>query len=114
MMTENISTKPSKNTAAKALKDKTPKRKTAQLLLGEGVKQRDYLKNAMSVLKLSRQELADQLGVSVHTVHNWMMPESTEEFRHLSLMAFKFIEEILRSAGRSTNDGREKTRPLRE
>lgn len=50
----------------------------------------------MARLTLTREQLAERIGVAVKTVNKWMAPEGSEEFRSMPAMARKYIMDIIR------------------
>lgn len=57
--------------------------------------QREFLKQAMTLLAMTREGLAQRIGVSVKTVNKWMSPKESDEFRVMPTMARYYINDIL-------------------
>jgi transcriptional regulator with XRE-family HTH domain len=57
--------------------------------------QRDFLKQAMTQLGVTREGLSQRIGVSVKTVNKWMSPKDSNEFRVMPTMARYYVNDIL-------------------
>lgn len=57
--------------------------------------QREFLKQAMALLGVTREGLAQRIGVSVKTVNKWMSPKVSDEFRVMPTMAKYYVNDIL-------------------
>lgn len=57
--------------------------------------QREFLKQAMTSLDVTREGLAQRIGVSVKTVNKWMSPKESDEFRVMPTMARYYMNDIL-------------------
>jgi aspartate carbamoyltransferase catalytic subunit len=60
------------------------------------IAQQDYLREAMATLNMTRDELAERIGVSRRRLDNWLLPDDSKGFRPMEDMAWKFIAEILK------------------
>ncbi|HEP6430586.1 transcriptional regulator [Burkholderia arboris] len=58
--------------------------------------QQDFLRHAMDVLRMTREEFSERIGTKKRALDNWLLPSSSAEFRAMPDMAWKFIREILR------------------
>jgi transcriptional regulator with XRE-family HTH domain len=59
------------------------------------IAQQDFLRDAMAVLGLTREELAARIGVKLRRLDNWLLPSESKGYRPMEEMAWKFIQEIL-------------------
>ena len=57
--------------------------------------QQEYLRGAMTVLGMSREEFASRLGTSKRRLDNWLLPSESNGFREMDEVVWKFIREIL-------------------
>lgn len=57
--------------------------------------QQDFLRHAMDVLGMTREEFAERIGAKKRALDNWLLPSSSAEHRAMPDMAWKFIREIL-------------------
>lgn len=57
--------------------------------------QREFLKDAMVQLGMTREGLAQRIGVSVKTVNKWLSPEGSAEYRGLPPLARNYINDLL-------------------
>lgn len=57
--------------------------------------QQDFLRHAMSVLGMTREEFAERIGAKKRALDNWLLTSSSAEYRSMPDMAWKFIREIL-------------------
>ncbi|GAB3255427.1 aspartate carbamoyltransferase [Chitinimonas naiadis] len=64
--------------------------------------QQIVLRDAMRTLNLTRDALADRLGVSKRAMDSWLLPDDSNEHRSMPTVVERFIAEILRSAGSPT------------
>ena len=62
--------------------------------------QQKGLRAAQAVLKVTREELADLLGVSLPTLNSWLLPPTSKAFRPMSKTALLLLERILVDAKR--------------
>lgn len=57
--------------------------------------QQKFLRHAMAVLGMTREEFAERIGAKKRGLDNWLLPTESKEFRGMPEMAWKFIREIL-------------------
>ncbi|HEY9104560.1 aspartate carbamoyltransferase [Chitinimonas sp.] len=60
------------------------------------------LRDAMRTLNLTRDGLADRLGVSKRAMDSWLLPDDSNEHRSMPTVVERFIAEILHSGPKST------------
>lgn len=60
------------------------------------VAQQEFLRNAMTLLNMTRDEFADRIGTNRRRLDNWLLPSNSSGFREMDEMAWKFIREILK------------------
>ncbi len=78
--------------------DSKPKRK-----LKNESKQAKKIRAALALLDISKEQLAEQLGVSPHTLSNWLLPPGTSErFRPMSKTAELLLDRIVAEAKKAT------------
>lgn len=66
--------------------------------------QREFLKRTIAALGVTREGLAQRIGVSVKTINKWMSPKESDDFRVMPKMAEYYINDIiLRTANVSCN-----------
>ncbi|CAG9255241.1 hypothetical protein PUN4_230138 [Paraburkholderia unamae] len=58
--------------------------------------QQEFLREAMERLGLSRKEFAARLSVSLPTLHNWLQPSDSQNFRKLPPIARSYVTDILK------------------
>ena len=73
--------------------------------MGTDTKQAKMLREAMERLGISRKELAEQLGVSVLTLRNWLSPTTTTVHREMPRTAVLLLERILADGKRKKARG---------
>lgn len=57
-----------------------------------------FVQDAMNKLGMTREQLAQRIGVSRKCLGKWMARHGTSEFRSMPAMAWKFLGEILARA----------------
>lgn len=57
--------------------------------------QREFLKQAMTQLCMTREGLAQRIGVSVKAINKWMSPTESDDFRVMPPMARYYVTDIL-------------------
>jgi aspartate carbamoyltransferase catalytic subunit len=78
------------------------------------LQQQEILRDAMRRLNLTRNALAERLGVRRRALDTWLLPAESSESRAMPEMVEKFLAEILRNEARPSPDfaGAPDTRPL--
>ena len=56
------------------------------------------LKKAKEVLDLTTEGLADELGVSIHTLQSWLLPEKSDRHRPMPKTAKLLLARIVAEA----------------
>lgn len=64
------------------------------------VSQQDFLRRAMELLEMTRDQFAERIGASRRRLDTWLLPSDSKGFRELDSVAWKFIREILDSKGK--------------
>ena len=62
--------------------------------MSQPTSQQEFLRDAMSRLKMTREQFADRLGTSKRRLDNWLTPSDSNEFREMDSMVWKFVREI--------------------
>lgn len=57
--------------------------------------QQEFLRDAMTVLGLTRDQFAERIGAKKRALDNWLLPSDSQEFRTMPDMAWKFVGEII-------------------
>ena len=57
--------------------------------------QQEFLRDAMTVLGLTRDQFAERIGAKKRALDNWLLPDDSQEFRTMPDMAWKFVGEII-------------------
>lgn len=57
--------------------------------------QRKLLNKAREKLELTSEALAEELGVSIHTVKSWLLPEDSKKHRPMPKTARLLLERIM-------------------
>jgi len=57
-----------------------------------------FVQDAMRRLNMTKEGLAQRIGVSTPGLEKWMARHGTSDFRNMPSMAWKFIGEILEHA----------------
>ncbi|WP_080406764.1 transcriptional regulator [Burkholderia ubonensis] len=57
--------------------------------------QQEFLRHAMSVLGMTREQFAERIGAKPRALNNWLLPVDSSEYRSMPDMAWKFVREIL-------------------
>jgi aspartate carbamoyltransferase catalytic subunit len=60
------------------------------------IAQQEFLRNAMTLLNMTRDEFAERIGTTRRRLDNWLLPAESSGFREMDEMAWKFIREILK------------------
>jgi DNA-binding transcriptional regulator YiaG len=63
--------------------------------------QQDFLREAMRLLGMTRDEFAERIATKRKTLDNWLLPPS-ESARGMPDMAWKFIREILEKESKNS------------
>lgn len=66
------------------------------------VPQQEFLRDAMALLGMTRDEFAVRIGTSRRRLDNWLLPSDSKGFREMDEMAWKFIREILQHNSKKT------------
>jgi hypothetical protein len=59
--------------------------------------QQEFLRHAITQLKMTRSEFAHRLNASERRINNWMLPTESKGFRDLDPTIWQFIREILKT-----------------
>lgn len=59
------------------------------------ISQQEELQQAMEELGMTRKEFAARISVSVRTLHKWLLPSESSDFRKLPAMGRAYVREIL-------------------
>ncbi len=59
----------------------------------------EQIRDTIRQYELTRQQAADLLGVSLHTIHNWLRPESNVAFRKAPPYAAELLALKVRDVG---------------
>jgi len=57
--------------------------------------QQEFLRDAMTMLGLTREQFAERIGAKKRALDNWLLPSDSQEYRAMPDMAWKFVSEIL-------------------
>lgn len=57
--------------------------------------QGEFLRQAMHLLGLSKEDFADRIGTTLKSLNNWLLDPNTNSFRTMPAMAWKYIRDIL-------------------
>lgn len=57
--------------------------------------QRKMLNKAREKLELTVEALAEELGVSIHTMRSWLLPEDSKKHRRMPRTAMLLLERIM-------------------
>jgi aspartate carbamoyltransferase catalytic subunit len=60
------------------------------------IAQQEFLRNAMAMLNMTRDQFAERIGTTRRRIDNWLLPSNSKGFREMDAMAWKFIREILK------------------
>ena len=57
--------------------------------------QQDFLREAMESLGYTRELFAERLGCSIRSLHKWLLPATSNDFRSMPEPVWTLIREIL-------------------
>ena len=57
--------------------------------------QQEFIRHAMEVLCMTREQFATRLGCASRTLDKWLLPSTSNDFRSMSDLVWNHIREVL-------------------